>query len=199
MLISYCEEVLFPRLTQSSTTTPCRLSATTYCMSSPVQWIADGPRQHSRSRFRYICYFQTFTCFETEPSLWRGEVSDYYWSVRLYRGVTLLSHSLTPTHPHSWLWLSIKKSKPKLCYDWLSVGQSVLASSIHLGPKTTFLLLSVVGLLMWGAVSDERMGLSFTIAAGPRVRVPRDSWPHFTVSDLRLPQPGGPAPPIYIP
>jgi hypothetical protein len=49
------------------------------------------------------------------------------------------------------------------------------------------------------------MGLSFTIAAGPRqcshsqVRVPLDSWPHFTVSDSRLPQPGGPGPRIYIP
>jgi hypothetical protein len=27
---------------------------------------------------------------------------------------------------------------------------------------------TVVGLLMWGALSDERTGLSFTIAAGPR-------------------------------
>jgi hypothetical protein len=49
------------------------------------------------------------------------------------------------------------------------------------------------------------MDLSFTIAAGPRqrshsqVRIPRDSWPHFTVSDLRLPQPGGQSPHIYIP
>jgi hypothetical protein len=48
------------------------------------------------------------------------------------------------------------------------------------------------------------MGLSFTIAAGPRqsshsqVRGPRHSWPHFTVSDSRLPQPGGPGPRIYI-
>jgi hypothetical protein len=46
---------------------------------------------------------------------------------------------------------------------------------------------------MWEALSDERTGLSFTIAAGPRqgghsiVRVPRDSWPYFTVSDSRLP------------
>jgi hypothetical protein len=36
------------------------------------------------------------------------------------------------------------------------------------------------------------MGLSFTIAAGPRQRshsqvILRDSWPHFTASDLRLP------------
>jgi hypothetical protein len=49
------------------------------------------------------------------------------------------------------------------------------------------------------------MGLSFTIAAGPRlrshsqVRVPRDSWSPFTVSDSRVPQPGGPGPRIYIP
>jgi hypothetical protein len=48
------------------------------------------------------------------------------------------------------------------------------------------------------------MGLSFTVAAGPRqrshsqVRVPWDSWPYFTVSDSRLPQSGGPGPRIYI-
>jgi hypothetical protein len=55
-------------------------------------------------------------------------------------------------------------------------------------------------------LSDERMGLSFTTAVGPRqrsnhsqVRVPWDSWPHFTVSDSRLPQPGGPGLRIYIP
>jgi hypothetical protein len=50
-----------------------------------------------------------------------------------------------------------------------------------------------VGLLVWGALSDERTALSFTIAAAPRepshsrVRVPWDSQPHFTVSDSRLP------------
>jgi hypothetical protein len=49
------------------------------------------------------------------------------------------------------------------------------------------------------------MSLSFTIVAGRRqrchsqVRVPRDSWPHLTVSDWRLPQPGGSGPRIYIP
>jgi hypothetical protein len=46
---------------------------------------------------------------------------------------------------------------------------------------------------MWVALSDERMGLWFTIAAGPRqrshsrVRVPWDSRPYFTLSDSRLP------------
>jgi hypothetical protein len=51
---------------------------------------------------------------------------------------------------------------------------------------------AVAGLLMWGALSDGRMGLSFTIPAGPcqcshfQVRVPWVSWPYFTVSDSRL-------------
>jgi hypothetical protein len=46
---------------------------------------------------------------------------------------------------------------------------------------------------MWGALSDERTGLSFTTAAGPSqrshslVRAPLESRPYFTVSDLRLP------------
>jgi hypothetical protein len=58
---------------------------------------------------------------------------------------------------------------------------------------------------MWGALSDDRTDLSFTIAAGPpqsshsRIQVPRDSLPYFTASDSRLPQPGGPGPRIYIP
>jgi hypothetical protein len=49
------------------------------------------------------------------------------------------------------------------------------------------------------------MGLTFTTAAGPRrdshsqVRVPRESWPYFTVLDSILPLPGGPGPRIYIP
>jgi hypothetical protein len=49
------------------------------------------------------------------------------------------------------------------------------------------------------------IGLSFTIAADPRqrrhfqVRVPGDSWPYFTDSDSRVPQPGGSGVHIYIP
>jgi hypothetical protein len=64
---------------------------------------------------------------------------------------------------------------------------------------------TVAGLLMWGALSDERTCLSFIIAAGPRqlshsrVRVPRDTLSYFTVSDSILPKPGGPGPRIYIP
>jgi hypothetical protein len=54
---------------------------------------------------------------------------------------------------------------------------------------------TVANLLMWDALSDERMRLPFKVAAATRqrshslVRVPRDSW---------LPQPGGSCPRIYI-
>jgi hypothetical protein len=49
------------------------------------------------------------------------------------------------------------------------------------------------------------MGLSFTIAAGLRqrshsqVRVPRDSWPHFTASDSKLPNLEGHVPVFMSP
>jgi hypothetical protein len=52
---------------------------------------------------------------------------------------------------------------------------------------------TVAGLLMWDSLSDERTGLSFRDAAGPRqrshsrVRVPWCSWPYCIVSDSRLP------------
>jgi hypothetical protein len=48
-------------------------------------------------------------------------------------------------------------------------------------------------LIPWGALSDDRTGLSFVCGAGPcqrslsRVLVPWDLRPYFTVSDLRLP------------
>jgi hypothetical protein len=64
----------------------------------------------------------------------------------------------------------------------------------HRGPRPDcYCSQTCAGLLMWGALSDERTGLSFTIVAGPcqrshfRVRVPWDSRPYFTVSDSRLP------------
>jgi hypothetical protein len=74
------------------------------------------------------------------------------------------------------------------------------------GPRPGFYYCQTVsGLLIRGAFSDERTDLCFTTAAGhrqrsqPEVRVPRDSWQYFTVSDSRLPQPGRPGPRIYIP
>jgi hypothetical protein len=81
------------------------------------------------------------------------------------------------------------KSKPH--YDRPSVGQS---GSVSRGPRPDFRYCHTFAVFsIWGALSDKRTGLSFTIAAGPRqrshsqVRVPRDSWPYFTVSNSSLP------------
>jgi hypothetical protein len=77
----------------------------------------------------------------------------------------------------------------------LMVSQSVsLGVEPHLELMTRYLLLfDSYGLVLWGALSDERTSLSFVYAAGPRqrslsrVRVPWISRLYFTVSVLRLP------------
>jgi hypothetical protein len=173
----------------------------------------------------FIALCQLRSCFSVGPSLTRERVCLLYMLLALDRvvfsGPSLLSQILdfpfrrllrlagsrwrySNPPPHGWGLVS--KLKSKLCYDRRSVGQSVLVSSTHLGLTTRFLLVeTVAGLLMWDALSDERTGLPFTIAAGPRqrvlswVRVPRESWPYFTVSNSRLPQPEGTGPRIYIP
>jgi hypothetical protein len=82
---------------------------------------------------------------------------------------------------------------------------SVLVSSRIWGPRPAFCYCqTVVGLLMWGAFSDERTCLLFTFGASPRqhshscVWILWDLWPNFTLSDLRLPQSGQPGSHIYI-
>jgi hypothetical protein len=93
-----------------------------------------------------------------------------------------------------------------LYYDRRSVGQSVLVSSPHLELMTRFLLQSDnCGFVdmrrpFWredGSVVYNCCCLRQRSHA--QVRVPRGSWPYFTVSDLRLPKPGGPGLCIYIP
>jgi hypothetical protein len=78
------------------------------------------------------------------------------------------------------------KSRSKICYHRRSVGQSALVSRTHLEPRPHLYYCQTVAreLLMWGDFSDERTGLSFTTAVGPRqrshssVRVPHNSWPY---------------------
>jgi hypothetical protein len=111
-----------------------------------------------------------------------------YWTTSVFSSTvtnadeSLLTHWTSLWKPllSVWVWV--------FCYDRRSLGQSVRG----LRPDFCYCQ-KVAGLLMWGALSDERAGLSFEIAAGPCqcshswLRVPWDSWPYFTVSNSRLP------------
>jgi hypothetical protein len=98
--------------------------------------------------------------------------------------------------PMELFWLPTELSiKSKSHCHWRSVSQSVSQSVLVSSPiwGSFITALQLRSLFLWGALSDERTGLSFTIAASARqrslswVRVPWDSRPYFTLSDLRLP------------
>jgi hypothetical protein len=83
------------------------------------------------------------------------------------------------------------ESKSKLCLRQSVRRPVYLGVKPHLGPKTRFLLLSdSCGFVDVSVLSDERTGLSFTIAAGPhqrshsRVRV-RGTHDHILLSRIR--------------
>jgi hypothetical protein len=118
---------------------------------------------------------------------------------------SLLNHLrlLTPETPLI-LTTTTSLSESEFLYDWrFTAIQFVLAtSSLRL---TTSNLIFQLNICVYRPIlSCERMGLSFTIAAGSRqrshsqVRVSRDSLPYFTVSYSRLPQPEGPGQRIYV-
>jgi hypothetical protein len=92
-------------------------------------------------------------------------------------------------YPH---WLNQSLSQSRIQNYTATYGQSVSKFWRHL------LLFECHGLVSWGALSDERTGLSSVYAAGPcqrslsRARLPWDSRPYFIVSDLRLPFPSPP-------
>jgi hypothetical protein len=97
--------------------------------------------------------------------------------VLIYESVTYSAYVVLWLTLHSWTMnpVTIELTTAEwvwvLCYDRRSVGQSVLESSTLLGLTSRSLLLSdICGFFIWGVLSDERTGLSFTIAAGPRQR-----------------------------
>jgi hypothetical protein len=127
------------------------------------------------------------------------------WRFLRFRTQVLIGWRLSPNSSWPPLVRSKSKSKSNLRYDRRSVGHSVLMSSPNFGLDTRFLLLSDTWRFVdMGRPFHKRTGLSFANAAGPRQRshsrvcVPRESWPSFIVSDLRLHQPGGPGPRIHI-
>jgi hypothetical protein len=115
-------------------------------------------------------------------------VSTTQLNTQLLNSLTLHYDSLTTE-----LWLPRSESESYVRTDGLSASLSWNKAPIWgLRPDLDYCL-TVAGLLIWGVLSDERTGLSFAIATGPRqrshfrVRVPWNSLPYFTVSDSRLP------------
>jgi hypothetical protein len=101
----------------------------------------------------------------------------------------LLNHLRLPSPELGPILDNSNSNKSKSHCDWRSVSQSVSKSWCRApsGAHDQILVL-----FLWGALSDERTGLSFVYAVGPcqrslfRVQVPWNSRPYFTVSDLRL-------------
>jgi hypothetical protein len=176
----------------------------------------------------FIILWQLRSCFCGAPSLTRGRVCLLYILLALASTVILESesrgnrdhilHSQIRDFPFRHL---IRLAGSRWRYSTPKIDQKSKSSYVPTDDQSASLSCNkapiwdlrpgfyycqtVAGLLMWGVLSDERTGLPFTIAADPRqhshswVRVPRDSWPYFAVSDSRLPQSGGPGPRIYIP
>jgi hypothetical protein len=83
--------------------------------------------------------------------------------------------------------LAVCQSQSHIATDGQSVSKSWYRA------QDIYFCLTVTFLFPWGALSDERTGLSLVSAAGPcqrslfRVLVPWDLRTYFTVSDLRRP------------
>jgi hypothetical protein len=82
----------------------------------------------------------------------------------------------------------------ELIYDWRFTASQFFLATTPWDSRRDFFPPNehLRSLSLCNIPSDERMGMSFTIAAHQRshsqVRVLRDSWPHFTASDSRLSQ-----------
>jgi hypothetical protein len=101
-------------------------------------------------------------------------------------------HSRSRSTTQFAFWFDESESESSVTTDGQSASLSWCQAPIWDLQLDFYYCQTFAGLLTWGALSYERMGLSFTIAAGPRqrshswVRVPWNSWPYFTVSDSRL-------------
>jgi hypothetical protein len=115
-----------------------------------------------------------------------------------------LSHQLLHITSLNWTPDNSTNSLSKLLYDWRFTANQFI-SPLRLTTSNFIFQLNICDYSPYVTTSLTRMGLSFTIPAGPGQRshsevwVPRDSCPNFTVSDSRHPQPGVSDLPIYIP
>jgi hypothetical protein len=153
--------------------------------------------KHGHWRFKSLQILHINKIFKSH---FKSSQADLLYSSVLL--VTISSQLISTTHaPFSSSFYSQLLNSPGLSTLSLSLKIENCSSQSHIATdgqsvsKLTryVLLFDSYGLVFVGALSDERTGLSFVYAAGlcqrslSRVRVPWDSRPYFTVSDLRLP------------
>jgi hypothetical protein len=146
-----------------------------YLLCPQLQWIEARPRRHNRSWFRapsdpwqYFGSLQTSTCFEMGSTFsTRGGV--WLLVTPLLLESTLLAVTLTDSLRLSSLKpvLSWSQSQSYVMIDGQSASLSWCQAPIWGLRRDFYYCQTVACLLMWGALSDERTGLPFTIAAGP--------------------------------
>jgi hypothetical protein len=133
--------------------------------------------------------------------IWLQLLSSPDWVLCLLSLLSAGSHHLAQSSALGSAWLSLlsagsssgnlllSESESYITTDGQSASLSWNKAPIWGLRPDLYYCLTVAGLLMWGVLSDERTGLPFAIATGPRqrshsrVRVPWDSQPYFTVSD----------------
>jgi hypothetical protein len=111
------------------------------------------------------------------------------WHLHVFTLRNLTANCMPPHSLRNWTVIEVEVTLR------VTVSQSVsLGVEPHLGLMIDiYCCLTVTVLFLWGALSDKRTGLSFVYAAGhcqrslSWVKVPWDSRPYFTVSNLRLP------------
>jgi hypothetical protein len=86
-------------------------------------------------------------------------------------------------------WICQSQSQSQRCYDRRSFGESVLVSSFILDRRPDFLYCqTVAGLLMWGALSDERTACHLQLLLALASAVILGSESHGTNDHILLPQ-----------
>jgi hypothetical protein len=162
----------------------------------------------------FIILWQLWVCWFGAPSLMRGRVCRLQLLLVLASAVIFGSESHR-TRVSDWRLPFSSPPTPRgvtvEVFDPASTRVYCLSLSLMLWPAVSrpvclgvkhpsgaydqifITCVTVTVLFLWGALSDERSGLSFVCAPGPcqrsfpRVRVPWDLRPYFTVSHLKRP------------
>jgi hypothetical protein len=126
------------------------------------------------------------------PGHWLLAASGHHWLPLLSHASTYFFHG-TPPSELLYYWRFTANH-----FVFVAVPLRLTTSKFFLRQNTCGYSPYVTSSLMRRCVSRLQM-LIPPQRSHSRVRVPRESWPHFTLSESKLPQPGGPGSSIYIP